>query len=152
MHIAVIGSGYVGLVTGACFAEFGVDVICVDVAADKIERLTRGQSPIYETGLEQLIKKNLQAGRLSFTTDVAAAIKQSLVIFIAVGTPPLPDGSADLSFVESAARSVAEHMDSYKVVATKSTVPVGTGRRLAATISEHQTQSIDFSVISNPEF
>src|SRR5438046_10446159 len=95
MNIAVIGSGYVGLVTGACFAEFGVDVICVDVAVDKIERLTRGDSPIYEPGLEQLIKKNLQAGRLSFTTDIASAIKQSLVVFIAVGTPALPDGSAD---------------------------------------------------------
>src|SRR5438445_2370113 len=152
MHIAVIGSGYVGLVTGACFAEFGVDVICVDVAADKIERLTRGQSPIYEPGLEQLIKKNLQAGRLSFTTDVAAAIRQSLVIFIAVGTPPRADGSADLSFVEDAARSVAEHMDSYKVIATKSTVPVGTGKHLISVISSHQKTAIEFSVISNPEF
>ena len=94
MHIAVIGSGYVGLVTGACFAEFGVDVICVDIAADRIERLNGGESPIYEPGLDHLIKKNLQAGRLSFTTDVAAAIKQSLVVFIAVGTPALPDGSA----------------------------------------------------------
>src|SRR5438445_2640093 len=152
MHIAVIGSGYVGLVTGACFAEFGVDVICVDVAADKIERLTRGQSPIYEPGLEQLIKKNLQAGLLSFTTDGAAAIRQSLVIFIAVGTPPRADGSADLSFVEDAARSVAEHMDSYKVIATKSTVPVGTGKHLMSVISSHQKTAIEFSVISNPEF
>jgi len=152
MHIAVIGSGYVGLVTGACFAEFGVDVICVDVAADKIERLTRGDSPIYEPGLEQLIKKNLQAGRLSFTTDIASAIKQSLVVFIAVGTPPRDDGSADLSFVESAARSVAEHMDSYKVIATKSTVPVGTGKHLMSVISRHQQTAVEFSVISNPEF
>src|SRR5437764_3855844 len=152
MHIAVIGSGYVGLVTGACFAEFGVDVICVDVAVDKIERLTRGDSPIYEPGLEQLIKKNLQAGRLSFTTDIASAIKQSLVVFIAVGTPPRDDGSADLSFVESAARSVAEHMDSYKVIATKSTVPVGTGKQLMSVISRHQNAPIEFSVISNPEF
>ena len=152
MHIAVIGSGYVGLVTGACFAEFGVDVICVDVAADKIERLTRGDSPIYEPGLEQLIKKNLQAGRLSFTTDIASAIRQSLVIFIAVGTPPRDDGSADLSFVESAARSVAEHMDSYKVIATKSTVPVGTGKHLMSVISGHQQTAVEFSVISNPEF
>src|SRR6516162_8736649 len=106
MHIAVIGAGYVGLVTGACFAEFGVNVICVDVDAAKIELLTRGESPIYEPGLDQLIKKNLQARRLSFTTDIADATRQSLVIFIAVGTPPSPDGSADLSFVESAARSV----------------------------------------------
>src|ERR1043166_3386398 len=110
MHIAVIGSGYVGLVTGACFAEFGVDVICVDVAADKIERLTRGDSPIYEPGLEQLIKKNLHAGRLSFTTDIASAIKQSLVVFIAVGTPPKSDGSADLSFVERVAETIAHYM------------------------------------------
>jgi UDPglucose 6-dehydrogenase len=152
MHIAVIGSGYVGLVTGACFAEFGVDVICVDVAADKIERLTRGDSPIYEPGLEQLIKKNLQAGRLSFTTDIASAITQSLIVFIAVGTPPREDGSADLSFVESAARSVAEHMDSYKVIATKSTVPVGTGKHLTSVISRHQQTPVEFSVVSNPEF
>ena len=152
MHIAVIGSGYVGLVTGACFAEFGVDVICVDVAADKIERLTRGDSPIYEPGLEQLIKKNLEAGRLSFTIDIASAIRQSLVVFIAVGTPPRDDGSADLSFVESAARSIAEHMDSYKVIATKSTVPVGTGKQLMSVISGHQQTAVEFSVISNPEF
>src|SRR5258708_16522239 len=104
MHIAVIGSGHVGLVTGACFAEFGVDVICVDVAADKIERLTRGDSPIYEPGLEQLIRKNLQAGRLSFTTDTASAIRKSLVFFIAVGTPPRDAASAELSFVQSPAR------------------------------------------------
>jgi UDPglucose 6-dehydrogenase len=152
MHIAVIGSGYVGLVTGACFAEFGVDVICVDVAADKIERLTHGDSPLYEPGLEQLIKKNLQAGRLSFTTDIASAIRQSLVVFIAVGTPPRDDGSADLSFVENAARSIAEHMDSYKVIATKSTVPVGTGKQLMSVISGHQQTAVEFSVISNPEF
>ncbi|HMH42973.1 MAG TPA: UDP-glucose/GDP-mannose dehydrogenase family protein [Pyrinomonadaceae bacterium] len=152
MHIAVIGSGYVGLVTGACFAEFGVDVICVDVSADKIERLTKGDSPIYEPGLEQLIKKNLQAGRLSFTTDIASAIRQSLVIFIAVGTPPRADGSADLSFVESAARSVGQHMDSYKVIATKSTVPVGTGKQLRSVITSYQKTAVEFSVISNPEF
>jgi UDPglucose 6-dehydrogenase len=152
MHIAVVGSGYVGLVTGACFAEFGVDVICVDIDPDKVARLNRGESPIYEPGLDQLLKKNLQAGRLSFTTDIAAAIKQSLVIFIAVGTPPNPDGSADLSYVESVARSIAEHMDSYKVVATKSTVPVGTGKRIAHIITEHQTRVIEFSVVSNPEF
>src|SRR5437762_6999696 len=152
MHIAVIGSGYVGLVTGACFAEFGVDVTCVDVDAEKIARMADGESPIYEPGLEQLIKKNLQAGRLSFTTDIASAIKQSLVVFIAVGTPPSADGSADLSFVESAARSIAEHMDSYKVIATKSTVPVGTGKQLMSVISRHQQTTVEFSVISNPEF
>ena len=152
MHIAVIGSGYVGLVTGACFAEFGVDVICVDVDAEKIARLSKGESPIYEPGLDQILQKNLQAGRLRFTTDVAAAVKQSLVIFIAVGTPPKPDGSADLSYVESVARQIAEHMDSYKVVATKSTVPVGTGKRLAQIIIDHQPTKTEFSVVSNPEF
>jgi UDPglucose 6-dehydrogenase len=152
MHIAVIGSGYVGLVTGACFAEFGVDVICVDIAPDKIERLNRGESPIYEPGLDQILEKNLRAGRLSFTTDIASAVKQSLVIFIAVGTPPQADGSADLSFVESVAEAIAQHMDSYKVVATKSTVPVGTGNRIAQIITERQTKPTEFSVVSNPEF
>jgi UDPglucose 6-dehydrogenase len=152
MHIAVIGSGYVGLVTGACFAEFGVDVICVDIAAEKVNQLNRGESPIYEPGLDQLLQKNLKAGRLSFTTDVAAAIKQSLVIFIAVGTPPQSDGSADLSFVESVAEAIAQHMDSYKVIATKSTVPVGTGKRLAEIITARQTKPTAFSVVSNPEF
>src|SRR5712691_3619758 len=152
MHIAVIGSGYVGLVTGACFAEFGVDVTCVDVDADKIARLTRGESPIYEPGLDSLIKKNLLAGRLRFTTDIELATKQSLVIFLAVGTPPCADGSADLTFIQTAARDVARHMDSYKVIATKSTVPVGTGKRLSSLISENQRQKVGFSVVSNPEF
>jgi UDPglucose 6-dehydrogenase len=152
MHIAVIGSGYVGLVTGACFAEFGVDVTCVDVDADKIRRLTNGESPIYEPGLEQLINKNVQAGRLRFTTDVEAASKQALVIFIAVGTPPLPDGSADLTFVDEVARTLAQYLDSYKVIVTKSTVPVGTGKRLTRLIKEHQAKDTEFSVVSNPEF
>ncbi len=152
MHIAVIGSGYVGLVTGACFAEFGVDVTCLDVDADKIARLTRGESPIYEPGLDSLIKKNLQAGRLRFTTDIELATKQSLVIFLAVGTPPCADGSADLTFIETATRDVARHMDSYKVIATKSTVPVGTGKRLASLIKQNQKQAVGFSVVSNPEF
>jgi len=152
MHIAVIGSGYVGLVTGACFAEFGVEVTCVDVDADKIARLTKGESPIYEPGLDSLIKKNLQAGRLRFTTDIEVATKQSLVIFLAVGTPPCADGSADLTFIETAARQVARHLDSYKVIATKSTVPVGTGKRLASLIKETQKQPVEFSVVSNPEF
>ncbi len=152
MHIAVIGSGYVGLVTGACFAEFGVDVTCVDVDVTKIERLSRGESPIYEPGLDQLLAKNLQAGRLRFTTDIEEATKQSLVIFLAVGTPPRADGAADLSFIEGAVKSIAAHMDSYKVIATKSTVPVGTGKHLACLIREHQKKPIEFSVVSNPEF
>jgi UDPglucose 6-dehydrogenase len=152
MHIAVIGSGYVGLVTGACFAEFGVDVTCVDVDAEKIARLSHGNSTIYEPGLDQLVKKNLDAGRLRFTTDSRSAIEQALVIFLAVGTPPAADGSADLCYVQEAARQIAEHMDSYKVVVTKSTVPVGTGKELTSLILKHQPQPVDFSIVSNPEF
>jgi UDPglucose 6-dehydrogenase len=152
MHIAVIGSGYVGLVTGACFAEFGDHVTCVDVDAEKIAELARGRTPIYEPGLEQLIAKNLSSGRLKFTTDIKEATEQALVVFLAVGTPPKADGSCDLSDVERAARSVAGHMAGYKVIATKSTVPVGTGKRLKQLIREHLEQPVDFSVVSNPEF
>ena len=152
MHIAVIGSGYVGLVTGACFAEFGVDVACVDIDDDKIARLNRGESTIYEPGLEQLLKRNLQAGRLRFTTNIAEAIKPAAVIFLAVGTPPGPDGSADLTYVEEAVRSIAQNSDGYKVIATKSTVPVGTGARIAKLMRELQRPSATFSVVSNPEF
>src|ERR671927_1125215 len=151
MHIAVIGTGYVGLVTGTCFAEFGTTVTCVDVDAAKIERLKQGEMPIYEPGLDQLVAKNTQAGRLHFTTDIKAAVEQSLVIFLAVGTPPREDGSADLSYIEAAAREVARHMNGYKVVVTKSTVPVGTGERLRRLIREHQTK-FDFGIVSNPEF
>ena len=152
MHIAVIGTGYVGLVTGACFAEFGVDVTCVDVDTEKIERLESGIMPIYEPGLEQLVTKNVQAGRLRFTTDVKAAVEQALVIFLAVGTPPLPDGSPDLSFVEAAAISVAEHMNGYKVVVTKSTVPIGTGEHIRSLIRKNQKSGLAFGIVSNPEF
>ena len=152
MHVAVIGSGYVGLVTGACFAEFGVDVTCVDVDGEKIARLKEGIIPIYEPGLEQLIAKNAQAGRLQFTTDLKAAVEQALVIFLAVGTPPKEDGSADLSYIEAAARSIAEHLDDYKVIVTKSTVPVGTGERLRKLIREHQKGRNNFGIVSNPEF
>ena len=152
MHIAVIGSGYVGLVTGACFAEFGDDVTCVDVDAEKVARLSRGEMTLYEPGLDQLVQKNLQAGRLRFTTDIGSATEQSLVVFLAVGTPPKTDGSADLTYIEGAARNISEHLDSYKVIATKSTVPVGTGRRLASLIREHLPKPLEFSVVSNPEF
>src|SRR5918997_1207246 len=152
MHIAVIGTGYVGLVTGACFAEFGVDVTCVDVDAAKIERLSAGDIPIYEPGLDNIVEKNMKAGRLHFTTDLGAAVEESLVIFLAVGTPPKDDGSADLSFIEEAARQVSEHMNGYKVVVTKSTVPVGTGEHLRRLIQEHQKQRHNFGVVSNPEF
>lgn len=152
MHIAVIGSGYVGLVTGACFAEFGVDVTCVDVDEEKIGRLVKGIMPIYEPGLDQLVTKNSQAGRLRFTTNVAEAVEQALVIFLAVGTPPLPDGSPDLSFIDAAAGSIADHMQDYKVVVTKSTVPIGTGERIRRLISERKKTRANFGVVSNPEF
>ena len=152
MHISVIGTGYVGLVTGACFAEFGVDVTCADVDEAKISRLQRGTVPIYEPGLEYLVSKNVQAGRLRFTTDLQQAVEQALVIFLAVGTPPLADGSPDLSFVEAAACSIAEHMNDYKVVVTKSTVPIGTGEHIRKLISERQKSRVNFGVVSNPEF
>jgi UDPglucose 6-dehydrogenase len=152
MHIAVIGSGYVGLVTGACFAEFGVDVACVDVDADKIAQLSRGQATIYEPGLEQLIQKNLHAGRLRFTTNLQSAVEPASVVFLAVGTPPKSDGSADLKSVENATREIGRHIHSYKVVAMKSTVPVGTGKRLTELIKDSLSKPVAFSVVSNPEF
>ena len=152
MQIAVIGTGYVGLVTGACFAEFGVDVTCVDVDAEKIDRLGAGIMPIYEPGLEQLVAKNSSAGRLRFTTVAKQAIEQSLVIFLAVGTPPMEDGSPDLSFVEAAARSIAQYMNGYKVIVTKSTVPIGTGERLRELIRGEQKSRVNFGIVSNPEF
>ena len=151
MHIAVIGTGYVGLVTGACFAEFGVDVTCVDIDAEKISRLSSGEMPIYEPGLEQLVTKNVQSGRLRFTTDIKQAVEQALVIFLAVGTPPKADGSPDLSFVESAARSIAEYMNGYKVIVTKSTVPIGTGEYLRTLLREINPR-LNFGIVSNPEF
>ena len=152
MQIAVIGTGYVGLVTGACFAEFGVDVTCVDVDEEKIERLNAGVMPIYEPGLEQLVSKNTQAGRLRFTTDVQQAVEQALVIFLAVGTPPKSDGSPDLSFVEAAALSIADYMNGYKVIVTKSTVPIGTGEHIRKLITERKKTRANFGVVSNPEF
>src|ERR1700730_8605383 len=151
MHIAVIGTGYVGLVTGACFAEIGVDVTCVDIDSEKIARLSSGEMPIYEPGLEQLVTKNMQSGRLQFTKDIKQAVEQALVIFLAVGTPPNNDGSPDLSFVESAASSVAEYMNGYKVIVTKSTVPIGTGEHLRRRIREHNPK-LNFGIVSNPEF
>jgi len=152
MHIAVVGTGYVGLVTGTCFSEFGVDVTCVDIDQSKIDLLNQGGVPIYEPGLDALIAKNVKEGRLNFTTDLQAAIEKSLVIFIAVGTPPMPDGSADLSYVEAVAKTVAEHMNGYKVVVNKSTVPVGTGQWVKKTILKHQKEDHRVSVVSNPEF
>ncbi len=152
MHIAVIGTGYVGLVTGACFAEFGVEVTCVDVDKGKIERLNQGIIPIYEPGLDDIVEKNSKAGRLHFTTEIKSAIEQALVIFLAVGTPPREDGSPDMSFYHSAAKDIAEHMNGYKVLVTKSTVPVGTGKWLREFIIENQKKQINFGVASNPEF
>src|SRR5215211_1947297 len=152
MHIAVIGTGYVGLVTGACFAEFGVDVTCVDVDTVKIEKLNNGVIPIYEPGLDQTVEKNVKAGRLHFTTDIKSAVEQALVIFLAVGTPPREDGSPDMSYYQQAAKDIAEAMNGYKVIVTKSTVPVGTGKWLREFVSENQTTKTNFGVASNPEF
>jgi len=152
MHIAVIGTGYVGLVTGACFAEFGVEATCVDVDKDKIDRLNQGIIPIYEPGLEQIVEKNQKAGRLHFTSEIKPAVEQALVIFLAVGTPPKEDGSPDMSYYHQAAKDVAEAMNGYKVLVTKSTVPVGTGRWLREFVEENQKTKTNFGVASNPEF
>jgi UDPglucose 6-dehydrogenase len=152
MHIAVIGTGYVGLVTGACFAEFGVEVTCVDVDKDKIDRLNQGIIPIYEPGLDQIVEKNSSAGRLHFTTEIKSAVEQALVIFLAVGTPPKEDGSPDMSYYQQAARDIAQAMNGYKVLVTKSTVPVGTGKWLREFVGENQKTKTNFGVASNPEF
>jgi UDPglucose 6-dehydrogenase len=152
MHIAVIGTGYVGLVTGACFAEFGVDVTCVDVDVDKVEKLKGGVIPIYEPGLDKIVQKNVAAGRLHFTTDITSAIKTALVVFLAVGTPPQEDGTPDMSYYRQAALDVAKAMNGYKVLVTKSTVPVGTGKWLKEFVSENMTAKTEFGVASNPEF
>ena len=151
MHIAVIGTGYVGLVTGTCFAEFGVEVTCVDKDKGKIDRLLDGEIPIYEPGLEELVKKNIKDGRLNFTTDIREGVQEALVVFIAVGTPPREDGSADLSYVEQLAREIGECMDGYKVIVTKSTVPVVTGEKIRKIFSKALSDDM-FDVVSNPEF
>lgn len=152
MHIAVIGTGYVGLVSGACFAEFGVDVTCVDVDTDKIEKLKQGVIPIYEPGLDNLVEKNVKAGRLHFTTDLGTAVAGAEVVFLAVGTPPKEDGSPDMSYYRQAALDVAKAMNGYKVLVTKSTVPVGTGEWLQQFVSENLETQVEFGVASNPEF
>jgi UDPglucose 6-dehydrogenase len=152
MRIVMLGSGYVGLVSGACFSEFGTQVTCVDKAADKIATLQRGEVPIYEPGLERLVAHNVAAERLSFTTDLAAAMQGAGAVFIAVGTPGRRgDGQADLTFVYDAAREIAAVMEGYTVVVTKSTVPVGTGREVARIIREVRPDA-DFDVVANPEF
>lgn len=150
MKITVIGTGYVGLVAGTCFSDTGNEVICVDVDEEKIKKLNRGELPIYEPGLQEIIKRNLAADRLSFTTDIESAVKSSLIIFIAVGTPPGEDGSADLQHVLSVAGSIGKHMNDFKVVVDKSTVPVGTADLVSAEISKFTSHK--FAVVSNPEF
>lgn len=155
MKILVVGSGYVGLVTGACFAEMGHSVICLDIDWEKIEMLKNGSVPIYEPGLEEIIKRNMQSGRLEFTTDYAYGVKNSLFCFIAVSTPPKEDGSADMSYVQQAAKQIAAHMNGYKVIVNKSTVPVGSValvEQIIATALKEQDSSCEFDVISNPEF
>jgi len=152
MNIAVVGTGYVGLVTGACFAEFGVNVVCVDIDEAKIAALQDGKVPIYEPGLEELIRRNAKAGRLSFTTDLAPSVENSLVVFIAVGTPSGADGAADLSAVRNVAIAIARNMSEYKVVVTKSTVPPRTGERVRALIGAEAGDDAEFDVVSNPEF
>jgi len=152
VNVCVIGTGYVGLVTGATFADLGNEVICVDKDESKIERLNRAEMPIYEPGLEEIVRRNLEEGRISFTTDIAEGVKRSLVIFIAVGTPPKDDGETDLSQVERVAEDIALHMDSYKIVVNKSTVPVGTGDLVRRIIEEHRRRKVEFDVVSNPEF
>ncbi len=150
MKVSVIGTGYVGLVTGTCLAETGNDVICMDVDANKIGMLNSGVVPIYEPGLEELIKRNTTHGRIRFTTDMVKAVRNSELIFIAVGTPPGEDGSADLKHVIGAAKEIGKHMNGYKIIINKSTVPVGTGDKVKAAISSHTRHKFD--VVSNPEF
>src|SRR5512134_1647498 len=152
MRIAMIGTGYVGLVTGACFSEFGVFVTCVDKDIEKIRSLEQGVIPFYEPGLEEMVKRNVRQGRLKFSADVGEAVEEALVIFIAVGTPPRGDGSADLAYVDEVSGEIARHLKSYKVIVTKSTVPVGTGERIRKTISGNLTTPVDFDIVSNPEF
>jgi UDPglucose 6-dehydrogenase len=152
MHIAVIGTGYVGLVSGACFAEFGNSVICVDSDAKKIDMIKAGKMPIYEPGLEALVAKNVREGRLEFTTDINSAIEKSLVVMLAVGTPSSVDGSADMSQVEAVALEIARALNSYKVIVTKSTVPVGAAGYIKRIIDENKKSRCRYSVASNPEF
>lgn len=152
MNICVVGTGYVGLVTGAVFADLGNDVVCVDVNPDKINKLNQGVMPIYEPGLEEMVCRNVEDERLTFTTDLGAGVESAELVFIAVGTPPGPDGEPDLSQVTAVARGIASHLNSYKVVVNKSTVPIGTGDLVRRIIEENRLQEVDFDVVSNPEF
>src|SRR5258707_4202274 len=152
MNICVVGTGYVGLVTGAVFADLGNDVVCVDNALKKIEGLRAGLMPISEPGLEEMVVRNKDDGRLTFSTDLSAGVRHADVVFIAVGTPPKDTGETDLSHVESVAAEIGRYMDRYKVVVNKSTVPVGTGELVREVIARHQPRAIEFDVVSNPEF
>ena len=152
MDISIIGSGYVGLVTGACFADVGHHVICVDNDAAKVKQLKAGQVPIYEPGLEEIIHRNVSARRLEFTGDIQEGVERSQIIFIAVPTPPLPDGDVDLSFVEKVAREIAGVLTDYRVIVDKSTVPVKTGEKVAESIKRYNRHGAKFDVVSNPEF
>ena len=155
MNIAIVGTGYVGLVSGACFAEMGIDVTCVDINPEKIKCLLNGEIPIYEPGLDDLVKRNVEAGRLHFTTDLTTCLDNVEVVFSAVGTPPDEDGSADLQYVLEVARTFGQHIKKYTILVTKSTVPVGTAKKVKAVIKEELTErgeQIDFEVASNPEF
>jgi UDPglucose 6-dehydrogenase len=155
MKIVVIGTGYVGLVTGTCFAEVGIDVICVDVDVKKIENLKNGIMPIYEPGLEEMVLRNHEKGRLSFSTNLGVSIKEADVAFIAVGTPPGEDGSADLKYVIGVAKEIGANIDDYIVVVTKSTVPVGTAAKVRNAVQgelSNRNLAIEFDVASNPEF
>ena len=152
MKITIVGSGYVGLVTGTCFSDLGNEVICADSDPVKIDLLKKGGVPIYEPGLDELIKKNVKGGRLSFTTDIKKAVSCSEVVFICVGTPPREDGSADLTGIEKVSKDIAEHVDSYKLIVEKSTVPVETGEWVRRTISKFNKSGSEFEIASNPEF
>lgn len=155
MNIAIVGTGYVGLVSGACFSEMGINVTCVDIDEGKIKRLLNGEMPIYEPGLEDIVKRNMQVGHLHFTTDLNSCLDQVEIVFCAVGTPPDEDGSADLKYVLEVARTVGANMKKYVLVVTKSTVPVGTAKKVEAVIREElkrRNLDIPFDVASNPEF
>ena len=152
MNICVIGTGYVGLVTGVVFADMGNDVVCVDRLQEKIDGLNKGVMPIYEPGLEEMVSRNVGDGRLQFTTDLDGAVQKAEIVFIAVGTPPREDGSTDLSYVEGAAKGIARALDRYKVIVNKSTVPVGTGDFVRNVIETNKRRAVDFDVVSNPEF
>jgi UDPglucose 6-dehydrogenase len=152
MNICVVGTGYVGLVTGAVFADLGNEVTCVDNVPEKIAMLQGGRVPIYEPGLEEMVARNTTDGRLTFTTDLSAAVKRSVIVFITVGTPPKKDGETDLGAVEEVARDIGQAMERYTVIVNKSTVPVGTGEFVRDVIERHQRQSVPFDVVSNPEF